>query len=99
MTPAHKVTSGNWTARWGDWQIVLVDKAEHWFVGVWRWPHKATLEERTLIKQTSGLRNAEVAIGWATSLLKTLGAQVFVGGEEQPLVKFLSFFPAPAAVS
>lgn len=98
MIPAHKVTSGSWTSRWGDWQIVLVDKGKHWFVAIYRWPYQASLEARSLMRQTSGLRSAEAAIGWATSCLKTFGAKVFIGGEEQPLVKFLAFAPAPEAV-
>jgi len=69
-----------------------------WFVSVWDWPDGAPLGDRQVLGTATGLRDAQVAIDWASSMLKNQGARVFIGGREQPLAKFLAFSPAPKEV-
>ncbi len=92
---AEKITTGSWSARWGAWQVHLQLKATGWTVVVWFWPDDEPLSARKRIGGTTSLRSADVAIDWASSLLKENGAKAFVNGREQPLAMFLAFAPAP----
>lgn len=95
---AEKITTGAWSARWGEWQVHLQLKPTGWSVVVWSWPDGESLSARKRLGGTASLRSAEVAIDWASSLLKQQGARVFISGREQPLSKFLAFSPAPEDV-
>lgn len=98
MMAAQKILTGTWTARWGEWQICVKQGSSGWTVIVWHWPDQTALSSRRVIGKTAGLRDAQTAIDWASSLLKEHGAKVFVNGREQPLSAFLSFTPAPELV-
>lgn len=95
---AEKILTGAWSARWGEWQIYIKQASAGWTVIVWYWPDQTALSTRRLIGKTTALRTSEVAIAWASSLLKEHGAKVLVNGCEQPLSKFLAFSPAPDIV-
>ncbi len=93
---APRIETGSWVARWGEWEIVIHDRARTWSVEVWSVPDAGT---RRSLGKARGLDDAQAAIDWASSLITSSGARVFVSGKEQPLAKFLSFVPSTDSVS
>lgn len=97
MVPYTEITSGSWSARWGDWMIFLKDqRVNGWAVVVWRLPPGLPMSRRRRLGAASALDTAELAVTYACDLLRARGVRILVGGEAQLLEKFLSFNPAPS---
>lgn len=97
---ASKITTGSWSARWGEWVVGLRGNASHWRATVWRWTTAGGYTERTQLGACEGFTAPADAVSWACDVLRDSGAKVFV--VDKPSLKLetlLRFSPAPEAVA
>lgn len=92
--PARELTSGAWTARWGDWLIEMRHQPTGWRVRVYTW----TQGRRDALLRKAVITNTEEAVRWACDVLARQGAQVIINGNHRPIIDYLAFTPAPALV-
>lgn len=97
---ADKITSGSWSARWGNWMVGLRQCGASWLVTVWRWKPGTSLSARHQLAERDDFESPVAGVIWACDVLRNDSAKVFViGMPSLTLDKVLQFSPAPEAVA
>ncbi len=93
------IRQGSWSCRWGGWIILVRERSSGWSVVVWELQPGAPMTARTQIAEAIDMASAQHAVTHACDVLRAAGVTLLVSGAPQRLEKFLSFSPAPRAVS
>ena len=101
MGNAAVLGSGSYSARWGDWFVLLVGREGSWSVKLWRWPPDAPLASLAEIGSADGFESPSQAGKWACQRMVDDGARVFVLDAPRGfgLEGVLNFVPAPALMA
>jgi hypothetical protein len=96
---ASELTSGAYSARWGNWVVGLRSGRHGWLATVWRWLPGKPLAARHELAAQDGFNTATIAVAWCCRIMRADGAIVMVlDAPSLTLDAVLRFTPAPAPV-